>query len=78
MYSSAVDAVGCLLHQEQRMARNRKQPGRYKVYTRPELYEADRPAATWALRIGIVLTMLGIAAVFRQPLHEAVRGVFGS
>ena len=60
------------------MARNKKKPARYAVYTRPELYDENRPAATWVVRIGIVLTMLGIAVVFRQPLHDAVRGVFGS
>jgi hypothetical protein len=59
------------------MARNRKQPARYKVYTRPELHDVERPAATWVVRIGIVLTMLGIAAVFRQPLRDAVSGVLG-
>jgi len=48
----------------------------YKVYTRPELYEDDRPFATWLLRAGIVLSMLAIAAVFRQPLHEALAMVF--
>ena len=60
------------------MARNKKQPARNKIYTRPELYDVERPAATWALRIGIVLTMLGIAVVvFRRPLHEAVSGILG-
>jgi hypothetical protein len=51
---------------------------RSKIYTRPELYEAERPAYTWALRLGIVLTMLGVAAVFRQPLHAALSSVFGA
>jgi hypothetical protein len=66
------------MHQELHMGRSKKQPARYKVYTRPELHETDRPAATWALRIGIVLTMLGMLAIFRQPLRAAVSGVFGS
>jgi hypothetical protein len=57
--------------------RKSKGAGRYKVYTRPELYADDRPAATWLLRIGIVLTMLGIALVFRQPLHQAFVSVLG-
>jgi hypothetical protein len=48
------------------------------VYTRPELYEEDRPFATWLLRAGILASMLAIAAVFRQPLHDALRSVFGA
>jgi hypothetical protein len=57
-----------------RRQHNRKGGGNkpYKVYTRPELYEQERPVATWLLRAGIVLSMLAIAAVFRQPLHEAL------
>lgn len=55
-----------------------KAGGRYKVYTRPELYEVERPAATWVLRVGIVLTMLVIALVFRQPLHQALLSVIGA
>ncbi len=61
-----------------RKQHNRKGKGGnkpYKVYTRPELYEEDRPVATWALRAGIVLSMLAIAAVFRQPLHDALFAV---
>lgn len=50
----------------------------YKVYTRPELYEAERPFATWLLRGAIVGSMLVIAVVFRQPLHEALASVFGA
>ena len=48
----------------------------YKVYTRPELYDEDKPLATWLLRAGIVLSMLAIAAIFRQPLHDALVLVF--
>ena len=55
-----------------------KAGARYKVYTRPELYEDERPAATWVVRIGIVLTMLVIALVFRQPLHQAFMSVLGA
>ncbi|MDE0854648.1 MAG: hypothetical protein OSA97_09525 [Nevskia sp.] len=51
---------------------------RYKLYTRPELYEDPRPVATWIVRLGIVLSMLGMAAVFRQPLHAAIASVFGA
>jgi hypothetical protein len=49
-----------------------------RIYTRPELYERERPAATWAVRLGIVLTMLVMALVFRQPLHAAISSVFGA
>ncbi len=59
-------------------ARKSKGMERSRLYTRPELYEPERPAATWALRLGIVLTMLGMAAVFRQPLHAAFAAVFGA
>ena len=55
-----------------------KAPARYKIYTRPELYEDSRPLATWVVRLGIVLTMLGMVAVFRQPLHAAITSVFGA
>jgi hypothetical protein len=50
----------------------------YKVYTRPELYEEERPLATWLLRASILGSMLAIAAVFRQPLHDALLSVFGA
>ena len=50
---------------------------RYKVYTRPELYDDQRPLTTWAVRLGIVLSMLCMVAVFRQPLHAAIASVFG-
>jgi len=60
------------------VTRKSKGPERSRIYTRPELYETGRPAATWALRLGIVLTMLGIAVVFRQPLHAAISSVFGA
>ncbi len=49
-----------------------------KVYTRPELYEEERPFATWLLRAGILGSMLAIAAVFRQPLHDALLSMFGA
>ena len=52
--------------------------GRYKIYTRPDLYEDQRPMATWAVRLGIVLTMLGMVAIFHQPLHAALTSVFGA
>ncbi len=55
-----------------------KSAGRYKVYTRPELYDEQRPVATWAVRLGIVLSMLGMVAIFRQPLHAAITSVFGA
>ena len=58
--------------------RKSKAAGRYKVYTRPELYEAERPAATWVLRVGIVLTMVIIALLFRQPLHQALVSALGA
>jgi hypothetical protein len=50
----------------------------YKVYTRPELYEEERPFATWLLRAGILGSMIAIAAVFRQPLHDALLSMFGA
>lgn len=61
-----------------RKQHNRKGRGNkpYKVYTRPELYEDDKPLSTWLLRAGIVLSMVVIAAVFRQPLHDALTTVF--
>jgi len=59
-----------------------KSAARYKIYTRPDLYEDQRPvttwAATWAVRLGIVLTMLGMVAIFHQPLHAALNSVFGA
>jgi len=55
-----------------------KGAGRYKIYTRPDLYEDQRPVATWAVRLGIVLTMLGMVAIFHQPLHAALTSVFGA
>jgi hypothetical protein len=57
--------------------RNGARKSAYKVYTRPELYEDERPLVTWLVRIAIVISMLGIGAVFRQPLHEVVASVFG-
>ncbi len=61
-----------------RNANSRKGRGNkpYKVYTRPELYQEDRPLATWLLRAGILLSMLVIAVVFRQPLRDALTTVF--
>jgi hypothetical protein len=56
---------------------NAKASSAYKVYTRPDLYEQDRPFATWLVRIAIVVSMVGIGAVFRQPLHEMVAAVLG-
>ena len=55
-----------------------KSAARYKIYTRPDLYEDQRPVATWAVRLGIVLTMLGMVAIFHQPLHAALNSVFGA
>ncbi|MDR3417404.1 MAG: hypothetical protein P4L83_14595 [Nevskia sp.] len=59
------------------MARNTKSTGRYQVYTKPELYEEDRPAGSWVVRAGVALTALGMMAVFRQPLHALLAAVFG-
>jgi hypothetical protein len=68
---------------ERAMARKAKaKQGRgnkpYKVYTRPELYEEERPFATWLLRAGILGSMLAIATVFRQPLRDALLSMFGA
>ena len=58
-------------------AKGGKGNGAYKVYTRPELYEDERPLATWLVRIAIVMSMVGIGMVFRQPLHDVVFSVLG-
>lgn len=49
---------------------------RYKVYTRPELYEVDRPGVTWLVRIAIVLTMVSMLAALHRPLLAALSGAF--
>jgi hypothetical protein len=46
--------------------------GRYKVYTRPELYEAERPIATRLLKAAILLAMTAIVAALHRPLLAAL------
>jgi hypothetical protein len=52
--------------------------GRYEVYTRPDLYDVDRPASTWLLRIAIILAMAGMIAALRRPLLAALASAFPS
>jgi hypothetical protein len=56
---------------DSRVKRNTKR-GRYEVYTRPELYEADRPLATRLLKAAILLAMAAILAAFHRPLLAAL------
>jgi len=61
---------------ERPVKRKTKRGGRYEVYTRPELYEADRPGATWLVRIAIVLAMVSMAVALRGPLLLALSNTF--
>lgn len=62
---------------ERPVKRKAKRRG-YEVYTRPDLYDADRPGATWLVRIVIVLTMVGMIAALHRPLLDALAAAFPS
>jgi hypothetical protein len=51
---------------------------RYEVYTRPDLYDMDRPGSTWLLRIAIILAMAGMVAALHRPLLAALTSAFPS
>jgi len=57
------------------MKRNKK-GGRYEVYTRPDLYEADRPVATRLLKAAIVLAMAGMLIALHRPLMTALAALW--
>jgi hypothetical protein len=64
--------------EKQPVKRKTKHRGRYEVYTRPELYDVDRPGATWLVRIAIILTMVCMVAALHRPLLSALTDVLPS
>ena len=51
---------------------------RYQVYTRPELYETDRPGMTWLVRIAIILAMITMVVALRRQILAALITAFPS
>jgi hypothetical protein len=45
---------------------------RYEVYTRPELYEDERPHLSWPAKIGIAVAMTAMLASLHTPLYSAL------
>lgn len=60
------------------VGRKTKHGGRYELYTRPELYDTDRPGATWLVRIAIILTMVCMIVALHRPLLTALTNALPS
>jgi hypothetical protein len=51
-----------------------KRKTRYEVFTRPDLYDIDRPGMTRLFKIAIVLAILALAAFFHLQIAALFPG----